>query len=75
MQAVKWVIWDIRDDGRGGVCTKCNKAITGSSVYIQVHTETDPSNIVTIGKGCVKKFTGQTLDEIKENTTEFVKRK
>jgi hypothetical protein len=75
METVKWVVWDIRDDGRGGTCTKCSKSINGASVYVQIHTETNPSEIVTLGKGCIKKFTGQTLDELKVNTEEYVKRK
>jgi hypothetical protein len=75
MEAVKWIIWDIRDDGYGVKCSKCEKPITGSSVYVQIHSETKPSEIVTIGKGCVKKFTGQTLDELKANTEKYVKRK
>jgi hypothetical protein len=68
---VNWYIWDERD-GDETRCEHCNKKINGSKYYILSNELGDKGKMFTIGSGCVKKFTGKTIKEIKADTNKAI---
>lgn len=67
-----WYIWDERD-GDITKCHHCNKAIKGSKYYMLSRTLGTSGEIFNIGSGCVKKYTGKTIKEIKVDTDQAIK--
>lgn len=75
---MQWYLYDERD-GQEAICQHCNKIInkTGnkkatSKYYIlQAEYGNESTNII-IGAGCVKEFTGQTIQAIKQATNEMI---
>lgn len=79
------VIWVLFDERKGDevTCYRCSRKVNITSKYYVVHqiqsmndgNDVPSTHHYTIGAGCVKKFTGQSIDQIKANTDEWIKRR
>lgn len=76
---MQWYLFDERD-GHKVTCQHCGKEINGrnekatSKYYILQRELYNEKDMITVGGGCVKKFTGQTIKEIKKETEEEIRR-
>lgn len=73
---MQWYLFDERD-GHTVTCEHCEKTINAnqarSKYYILQKELFNEKDMITIGSGCIKKFTGQTIKEIKAATTEAIR--
>jgi hypothetical protein len=75
---MQWYLFDERD-GYKVTCQHCGKEINGknkkatSKYYILQRELYNEKDMVIVGSGCVKKFTGQTIKEIKQATLEAMR--
>ena len=73
---MQWYLFDERD-GQTVMCQHCNKTINANSArskyYILQKELYNENDMIIIGSGCIKKFTGQTIKEIKEATNKAIR--
>ncbi|MGG1940419.1 hypothetical protein ABFY57_12085 [Paenibacillus polymyxa] len=73
---MQWYLFDERD-GQTVTCEHCKKLVNAQSAkskyYILQSELFNERNMITIGAGCVKVFTGQTIKEIKEVTEQAIR--